>query len=334
MHRGFIRLWRCTLDSEVMADDWLFRLWCWCLMSASHKDTVCHGETIPSGSFVTGRNTASQQLRVSPSKFYRGLQHLVKMENISIKTNRDRTIVTICNWKTYNSPLDKSDQQGQKNTTKVEILGSTIPNNKNSEQQEDNVNSLHNNELNTGYGTNSDSQRTASDTTSGQPADTFKNVIMEDVKNGILFPPSAEATAAKKKTPPKEKKPRARTERDDIFDAVVAITGASPATAATHIGKVVTLLLAEIPPYTPDEIRRLPSAIAAQNWPKFTLTLGAIPKHIHLVRATLGTNGAVHVETMEEKIAKQLATRAKNDAELAARAAANGTTQSPKGTRP
>jgi hypothetical protein len=93
------------------------------------------------------------------------------------------------------------------------------------------------------------------------------------------LPPKA-ATALKKrgKVLPKP--------RDPIFDAIVEVTDADPKMNGAHIGKVAAKLKNAVPPYTPEEIRKLPATLQKQTWWKTgqIVTVGCVDKHIYLVR--------------------------------------------------
>lgn len=80
-------------------------------------------------------------------------------------------------------------------------------------------------------------------------------------------------------------KPAIRKERprDELFDAIVTITGSDPKVSGSNIGRVCKLLRSAEPPYTPAEVLSLPDAIARAGM-SFTITVNAIEKHIGLVR--------------------------------------------------
>ena len=101
MEEGYVKLYRKTLDSAVFSDDWLFRLWCWCLMRANYKSRWNGGREVPPGSFTAGRILAANELGVSPSKWYRGMQRLEELKQVTLEANSKWTTVTICNWATY-----------------------------------------------------------------------------------------------------------------------------------------------------------------------------------------------------------------------------------------
>lgn len=138
MAGDWIKVHRSLLDSQQMTDDWLCRLWIWCLLRANFEVSNFRGQQVLPGQFITGRISAAAELHVSPSKWYRGIERLREMGCIEVEANSNWTTLTICNWKTYQECAAKSEQPA-------------------------------------------DSQRTAGDTTSGQPADTIK-----EGKNGRI----------------------------------------------------------------------------------------------------------------------------------------------------
>lgn len=109
-HGGKLWLHRKSLDSRVFSDDWLWRLWCWCLMRACWKRLWKDGREYLPGQFTLGRNEAADQLSVSPSKLYRGLQTLQEWGQIRLEANTRFTTVTICNWEVYQNDNEKSEQ--------------------------------------------------------------------------------------------------------------------------------------------------------------------------------------------------------------------------------
>jgi hypothetical protein len=76
--------------------------------------------------------------------------------------------------------------------------------------------------------------------------------------------------------------------QDDLFNAVVRVTGADATTSAAHIVKVCKILLTAEPPYTPAEVLLLPRAVEKRGL-DFTITVGCIPKYIGWVRQPLSS---------------------------------------------
>lgn len=114
MAGDWIRLYRDARDHEVFQDDWLWRLFSWCLLSANFRPGSWKGTPIAVGQFVTGRTSGAESLHVTPSKFYRGLQKLVELGCVTLEANSNWTTVTICNWKSYqtsSSPERTANEQ-------------------------------------------------------------------------------------------------------------------------------------------------------------------------------------------------------------------------------
>ena len=169
MAGDWLKLHRCILDSEVFSDDWLTRLWVWCMCKANFVDGVFRGRPIKRGQFITGRIAAATELNVSPSKWYRGMERLVAIGCVTTESNGNWTAVTVCNFDNYQSKEEKPEQPVIQRA---------------------------------------DSQRTAGDTTTGQPviqpADTIeegKNSIREEGKKGRRKRSAAASATADPKKP-------------------------------------------------------------------------------------------------------------------------------------
>jgi hypothetical protein len=101
MGRGYVKLHREAIDHEVFQDEWLWKLFCWCVLKANFKADNFKGEFVPRGSFVTGRMRAAEELGAAPSRVYRGLRRLEELGCITTKANSNWTTVTVCNYNTY-----------------------------------------------------------------------------------------------------------------------------------------------------------------------------------------------------------------------------------------
>lgn len=114
MDRGYLKLWRKSLDSEVFASESLWKLWCCCLMLANHKekyfsvDGVISPVKVGPGQFVTGRFSIHKIMYPKKSKknpnpltVWRWLQSLENSGNLNIKTNNKYSLITIMNWDSY-----------------------------------------------------------------------------------------------------------------------------------------------------------------------------------------------------------------------------------------
>jgi hypothetical protein len=116
MSKGYIKLWRQILDSEMLKDHKLCVFWIWCILKASHKKhkvTVGRHEVqLLPGQFVFGRKKASEELNISEQSIRTIINFLKKTEKITIKPTNKFSIITIINWDIYQS-------ENRKTTSKV-----------------------------------------------------------------------------------------------------------------------------------------------------------------------------------------------------------------------
>jgi len=111
MDSGFILLSRKLLDSDVFASQKLLKIWIWCLLKANFKDRaiplkIGKGESIikvNKGSFLFGRYKAEEELFIDGSTIYKAIKKLEGMDMISIKSNNQYSVISICNYDVYQS---------------------------------------------------------------------------------------------------------------------------------------------------------------------------------------------------------------------------------------
>lgn len=105
----WIKLHRDILDSDVFASQKMLKIWIWCLCKANFKNRtiplkVGRGETlvkIKRGQFLFGRFKAEEDLCIDGSTIYKAMKKLEEMNNISIQSNNQYSIVTVCNYNDY-----------------------------------------------------------------------------------------------------------------------------------------------------------------------------------------------------------------------------------------
>src|SRR5215471_18635575 len=104
---GWVCLWRKLVDSRVWnhPDPWLLKVWIWCLIQARYKDVPGDGQ-VRRGQLSLRRNGAASALGMSPSKLYRCLQTFANWGMVTLEANNRFTVVTLCNWQTYQPCLD------------------------------------------------------------------------------------------------------------------------------------------------------------------------------------------------------------------------------------
>lgn len=115
MDGGFIKLWRQTLDSKVFEDAWLWKLFTWCLLTAKWKDGR-GTEAIKRGQLSITTKIGAELLSVAPAKFYRGLYRLVELGCITIEAKRGKTLITVCNYETYQDAAEQNETETGRKT--------------------------------------------------------------------------------------------------------------------------------------------------------------------------------------------------------------------------
>jgi hypothetical protein len=106
---GWVKLWRKSLDSDVFADPHLWRLFSWCLLSASHTGRhvgvkTGRGETVITlgpGQFIYGRKSAARELGWPESTLNDRMKRLEAMGTITIQADTHHSTVTVVNWGLY-----------------------------------------------------------------------------------------------------------------------------------------------------------------------------------------------------------------------------------------
>ncbi|OPY73136.1 MAG: hypothetical protein A4E63_01024 [Syntrophorhabdus sp. PtaU1.Bin050] len=118
MNRGYVRLWRKSLDAGWIRNHKLWVFWSYCLLKASYKEydaivglQIVH---LSPGQFVFGLKKASQETGLTIREIRTILDFLKKAGNLTIKTTNKFSIISIVNWHTYQPQEDENDTQNDK----------------------------------------------------------------------------------------------------------------------------------------------------------------------------------------------------------------------------
>ena len=130
---GWVKLHRKILDSRVFLNKGLLKLWIYCLCRANHKKnwvgiSTGRGEAevkVLPGQFIFGRKTVAEELEMSPSTLYDRMQKLKGMKNINIQSNSHYSIVSICNWETYQQGENEKQQASNRQATQTRMTRMT-----------------------------------------------------------------------------------------------------------------------------------------------------------------------------------------------------------------
>ncbi len=150
MERGYIKLWRKSMDSRIYANKELWQLWTGCLMNANHSKkwvsmTTGRGHTeveVLPGQFVFGRHTWAKKLNVKPSTLWKRMLKLKTLGFLNIQSNNSYSVITIVNWETYQhqeSVKEQPKEQRGENQVNMKCKPSdTNKNNKNKKNDKNN----------------------------------------------------------------------------------------------------------------------------------------------------------------------------------------------------
>lgn len=118
MNRGYVRLWRKSLDAGWIQNHKLWAFWTYCLMKASYREfdaivglQVVH--LIP-GQFIFGLHVASKETGLTIREIRTILDFLRNAKNLTIKTTNKFSIITIINWPTYQGEEIENDKLNDK----------------------------------------------------------------------------------------------------------------------------------------------------------------------------------------------------------------------------
>ena len=109
MSDGFIFLHRKIIDSRVFANPELLKVWLWLLLKANHSTKWWSINTgkgyreieCKRGQLIIGRNKASAELNLSPSKTYSLLKKLDKIGMIKIESKTHYSLINIIKYADY-----------------------------------------------------------------------------------------------------------------------------------------------------------------------------------------------------------------------------------------
>jgi hypothetical protein len=121
MNRGYVRLWRRSLDAGWIKNPKLWAFWCYCLMRATHKeyDAVVGLQTVhlKPGQLIFGRRRTASETGLTEREIRTILTFLTKSGNLTIKTTNKYSVITIVNWHIYQGGNEDNDQHTDQQVT-------------------------------------------------------------------------------------------------------------------------------------------------------------------------------------------------------------------------
>lgn len=140
MQRGFVKLWRKTLDSGLLQNGPAWQLFGYLLLRATHKPyrTIVGGvvcELVP-GEVVFGRSKAAADLGLGEQQIRTALNLLKKMKIATSRSTNKFTVVSLVNWHHY------QDEQAAANQQTNQPITSTQPAVNHKQEFKNNITSL------------------------------------------------------------------------------------------------------------------------------------------------------------------------------------------------
>lgn len=141
--KGWIKLHRKILDDPIFANEKLLKVWSWCLLNAAHKAHVQlvgrQNVQLNIGQFVTGRYAASKELNMAPTTVWDYLKILQKNNSIHIKSGNKFSVITVINWRLYQSQSESFDSKNDNKSTSKQQQTDTINNENNVKNVENSI---------------------------------------------------------------------------------------------------------------------------------------------------------------------------------------------------
>lgn len=137
MSNGWIKLHRELVDWEWYQDANTMRVFLHVLISANHKAAKWRGIAIERGQFVTSYDHLAKALGLTIQNVRTSISKLKKSENLTVKSTSRYTILSVCNYDTYqsreeptNTPANKPSTNHQQTTNKQLTTNKKEKNNK------------------------------------------------------------------------------------------------------------------------------------------------------------------------------------------------------------
>jgi len=108
---GWVKIHRKLTDWEWFTERHMARLFLYLLLSANHKPKKWRGTMVGVGQLITGRKALALKTGVSEQSIRTCLARFVSTGEITIKSTNKYSIITICNYSTYQIVENGINQQ-------------------------------------------------------------------------------------------------------------------------------------------------------------------------------------------------------------------------------
>jgi len=117
MERGYVKLWRKTLDSGLIQNPAALQVFTYLLLNATHRPyRQLVGTTIVNlepGQVVTGRQAIAKECKLSEQNVRTALKLLENLEILTIKPTNKYSVISFVKWDTYQQEQPASQPTNQ-----------------------------------------------------------------------------------------------------------------------------------------------------------------------------------------------------------------------------
>ena len=107
----WIKIYDKFLQWEWFGKAEMVQLFLYLLLKAKHKDGKWQGKTIPKGTVVITRRALSVELGLSEQTVRTCIKRLVSTHEITYKATKQYSVITICNYDTYQNNVEQESQR-------------------------------------------------------------------------------------------------------------------------------------------------------------------------------------------------------------------------------
>lgn len=136
MERGYVKLWRRTLDSGLLQSPTAWQVFGWILLNAtrSKRKLIVGGQVfqLEPGDYVASVASLSEALRLSTKQIRTALSLLEKLEILAIKGTNKGSVFSLVNWERYQ---DEGQAEGKQRANSGQAKGKPLK-----EQERENIN--------------------------------------------------------------------------------------------------------------------------------------------------------------------------------------------------
>lgn len=112
MAKGYVKLWRKTMDSGLLKNHKLWAFFSYCLLRANYRQHTefINGSVVEigPGEFIIGRKKAALELGLSEQSVRTCIKNLKELGIITNRPTNKYTIIKILNWSVYQGDEDKA----------------------------------------------------------------------------------------------------------------------------------------------------------------------------------------------------------------------------------